>query len=66
MKTQFEMTLFDNEDNRRKAECMGTLEIMLDDLDNPLPDAWYEVFNSEAGQGVNWGDKVRVTLEIID
>lgn len=66
MKTEFEMTLFDNPKNREKAHCLASLDIMFDDADNPLPESWYELWNSEAGVDMPWGTKVKITLEVIE
>lgn len=66
MNTTFDLTLFDNDANRRKAECMDAFEIMMDDQDNPLPLVWYTFFNGEAGAEIPWGTKVRVTLEVVN
>lgn len=60
MKTQFDLTLFDNEKNRRKSTCMCPLEIMFDDEDNKLPDDYYWF-----AEEIPLGTKIRVTLEVI-
>jgi hypothetical protein len=66
MKTQFDMVLFDNGKNRAKSDALCSLDIMFDDSDNPLPDEWYSFWNSDAGIGMPWGTKVRITLEVVD
>lgn len=65
MKTEFEMTLFDNPKNREKCGVLSSLEIMFDDIDNPLPESWYTFWNSEAGLNMPWGTKIKITLEVI-
>lgn len=60
MKTQFDLTFFDNEKNIRKSKCMSPLEIMFDDEDNKLPEDYYW-FADELPLGA----KIRVTLEVI-
>lgn len=65
MKTEFEMTLFDNPKNRAKTNALCSLDIMFDDIDNPLPESWYEFWNSEAGLNMPWGTKIKITLEVV-
>lgn len=60
MKTEFELTLFDNTKNRKKLECMNTLEVIFDDEDNKLPEDYYW-FADELPLGA----KIRVTFEVI-
>ena len=57
------MELFDNPKNRRKADCLCALDIMFDDIDNPLPEEFIEYFNNEAGLVVPWGTKFKITIE---
>ena len=64
MKTEFEMTLYDTPSNRVKSECLCSLDIMFDDIDNPLPEEWYSFWNSDVGVGMPWGTKVKITLEV--
>lgn len=56
MKTEFEMTLFDNPKNREKATVLSPLEIIFDDSDNP------EIPNID----VPWGAKIKVSIEVIE
>ena len=65
-KIEFEMTLFDNKKNHKKTNWGCAFDIMMDDVDNPLPKKWYEYFNGEAGDGVPWGTKFKVTIESIE
>lgn len=68
MKTEFTLTLNETADNIRKTNCMMALDIMFDDkADNcKLPEEWYTFWNSEAGQSMPWGTKVKITLEVIE
>ena len=65
-KIEFEMTLFDNEKNRSKTAWGGAFEIMFDDMDNIIPEAWRDYFNAEAGDDVPWGTKYKITIEAIE
>lgn len=56
------MALFDNPKNREKSNVLSSLDIMFDDIDNPLPESWYTFWNSEA---MPWGTKIKITLEVI-
>ena len=62
-KIEFEMTLFDNEKNRSKTSWGCALDIMMDDMDNHLPQEWFDYFNDEAGSVVPWGTKYKITIE---
>jgi len=61
MKTTFDLTLFDDEDTRKKGRLLNRLELMFDDVRNPLPDEYYK-FVTE----IPFGSKVRVTFEVIE
>jgi hypothetical protein len=61
MKTTFELTLFDDEDTRKKGRMLNRLELMFDDVRNPLPDEYYK-FVTE----IPFGSKVRVTFEVVE
>jgi hypothetical protein len=61
MKTTFELTLFDDEDTRKKGRLLNRLELMFDDVRNPLPDEYYKLVTE-----IPFGSKVRVTFEVIE
>jgi hypothetical protein len=61
MKTQFDLTLFNDEKTKEKLEIMNCLEAMFDDDRNHLPNEYY--FFSD---GIQMGRTVRVTLELVD
>jgi len=61
MKTTFDLTLFDDEATRKKGRLLNRLELMFDDVRNPLPDEYY-VLTSE----IPFGSKIRVTFEVIE
>jgi hypothetical protein len=61
MKTTFDLTLFDDEDTRKKGRLLNRLELMFDDVRNPLPDEYYK-FVTE----IPFGSKVRVTFEVVE
>jgi hypothetical protein len=61
-KLEFEATLFDDESTRKKLTCMSTLEAMLDDERNVLPQFWDHFMEFEPGLG----GRVRITIEIIE
>ena len=61
MKSEFTLTLNDNEKNRQKSAFLSRLEIMFDDVENPLPDSWYSL-----NELVPWGSKVRIILEVVE
>lgn len=61
MKTTFELTLFDDEDTRKKGRLLNRLELMFDDVRNPLPDEYYKLVTE-----IPFGSKVRVTFEVVE
>lgn len=61
MKTTFDLTLFDDEDTRKKGRLLNRLELMFDDVRNPLPDEYYKLVTE-----IPFGSKVRVTFEVIE
>ena len=61
MKTEFELTLFDNKKNRKKLGCMNTLEVLFDDEDNKLPEDYYWF-----AEDIPLGTKIKVTLEVVE
>ena len=61
MKTTFDLTLFDDEKTRKKGRLLNRLDLMFDDVRNPLPDEYYK-FATE----IPFGSKVRVTFEVIE
>jgi hypothetical protein len=61
MKTTFDLTLFDDEDTRKKGRLLNRVELMFDDVRNPLPDEYYK-FVTE----IPFGSKVRVTFEVVE
>jgi hypothetical protein len=40
MKTTFDLTLFDDEETRKKGRLLNRLELMFDDFRNPLHDEY--------------------------
>jgi hypothetical protein len=61
MKTTFELTLFDDEETRKKGRMLNRLELMFDDVRNPLPDEYYKISDE-----IPFGSKIRVTFEVIE
>jgi hypothetical protein len=61
-KLEFEATLFDDESTREKLNSMSTLEAMLDDERNELPQFWNHFMEFEPGLG----GRVRITIEVIE
>ena len=61
MKTTFDLTLFDDEDTRKKGRLLNRLELMFDDVRNPLPDEYYKLVTE-----IPFGSKVRVTFEVVE
>lgn len=61
MKTEFTLTLFDDEYVRKKLDFLSRLEAMFDDDRNPLPDDYYYF-----SDGVPFGATIKVTLEDLD
>ena len=61
MRAEFEMTLFDDDGNRKKLTLLNTLETMFDDERNVLPPEYF-YFSDE----LPLGSKVRITFEVID
>ena len=61
MKTTFDLTLFDDEDTRKKGRLLNRLELMFDDVRNPLPDEYYKLATE-----IPFGSTVRVTFEAVE
>ena len=61
MKITFDMTLFDDEKNRKKLTILNKLETMFDDERNILPPE-YLYFSDD----LPMGSKVRITFEVIE
>jgi hypothetical protein len=61
MKTTFDMTLFDDEKNRKKLTMLNTLETMFDDERNILPSEYFYFSDN-----LPLGTKVRITFEVIE
>ena len=61
MKTEFLLTLYDNEKNRDKVRYFHRIEIMFDDEDNPLPDEWFSFWSDS----IPWGSTIKITLETV-
>ena len=60
MKSEFLLTLFDDEWVRHKAKALNCLELMFDDHRNQLPDSYY-YFSDE----IPLGTTIRVTMEVV-
>lgn len=60
MKTEFELTLFDDEQTRKLEPILNRMEIMFDDRRNNLPDEYYWFSDN-----IPFGSKIRVTFEVI-
>ena len=60
-KIEFEATLFDDESTRDKLNSMSTLEAILDDSRNELPQFWNYFMEFQPGLG----GTVRITIEVI-
>jgi hypothetical protein len=61
MKTTFDLTLFDDEKTRKKGRLLNRLDLMFDDVRNPLPEEYYKIATE-----IPFGSKVRVTFEVIE
>ena len=61
MKTTFDLTLFDDEKTRKKGRLLNRLDLMFDDVRNPLPEEYYKNATE-----IPFGSKVRVTFEVIE
>ena len=61
MKITFDMTLFDDEKNRKKLTCLNKLETLFDDERNILPEEYFYF-----SDGLPMGSTVRVTFEVIE
>jgi len=55
-----ELTLHYTEENKRKLSLLSRLETMLDDPANTIPPEWYTFDDT-----IQWGDRVKITLEIL-
>ena len=60
MKAEFEITLFNDEETRKKLNILNRLETMFDDERNTLPPEYF-YFSDE----LPLGSKVRITFEVI-
>ena len=60
MKITFDMTLFDDEKNRKKLTSLNKLETLFDDERNILPEEYF-YFSDD----LPMGSTVRVTFEVI-
>jgi hypothetical protein len=60
MKTEFTLTLFDDNNSRRKLTAMGTLEVMFDDSRNVLPPDYYWFADQ-----IPMGSTIKVTMELV-
>lgn len=60
-KIEFEATLFDDASTKEKLNHMSTLEAMLDDERNELPQFWNHFMEFQPGLG----GTVRITIEVI-
>ena len=61
MKAEFQMTLFDDEQTRKKLTILNTLETMFDDERNILPSEYF-YFSDE----LPLGSRVRITFEVVE
>ena len=61
MKAEFQMTLFDDEQTRKKLTILNTLETMFDDERNILPPEYF-YFSDE----LPLGSRVRITFEVVE
>lgn len=61
MKTEFTLTLFDNDRVREKLKVMSPIEAMFDDADNKLPEEYY-FFSDD----FPIGRTMKVTFELVD
>lgn len=61
MKTEFPLTLHDNDKNRDKSPYLQRIEIMFDDENNPLPDEWFSFWSDN----IPWGSTIKITLETV-
>jgi len=60
-KAVVEMTLFDDEETRRKLTLLNRMETMFDDVRNLLPPEYYYF-----SDGLPLGTTIRVTFEVVD
>ena len=61
MKITFDMTLFDDEKNRKKLTSLNKLETLFDDERNILPEEYF-YFSDD----LPMGSTVRITFEVIE
>jgi len=60
-KAVFDMTLFDDDETRRKLTMLNRMETMFDDVRNLLPPEYY-YFSDRLPLGTT----IRVTFEVVD
>lgn len=56
----FDLTLFDDAENRRKGLLLNRLELMFDDSRNFLPLEYFKL-----AEALPFGSKVRVTFDVL-
>jgi len=61
MKTEFELTLFDDEETAKKSSMLSHLEILFDHSKNKLPDDYYWFSDN-----LPLGTRVKITFEVIE
>lgn len=61
MKTEFEMTLFDDEETVRKLPMLSRLEVLFDHSKNILPEDYFWFSDN-----LPLGSRVKVTFEVIE
>jgi hypothetical protein len=61
MRTEFELTLFDDEETAKKLVLLNRLEVLFDHTGNSLPDEYYEFT-----ENLPIGSRVKITFEVVE
>ena len=61
MKTEFEMTLFDDEETAKKMTVLNRIETLFDHSKNNLPEDYFWFSDS-----LPVGSRVKITFEVIE
>lgn len=62
MKTEFEMTLWNDEETAKKLIMLHCLETLFDPSKNPLPEDYYWF----SGKLLPVGSRVKITFEVVE
>ena len=61
MKTEFEMTLWDDEETAKKLTMLNRLETLFDHSKNPLPEDYFWFSDN-----LPVGSRVKITFEMVE